>query len=198
MARRRPVYDVFLSYPRSMAPEAETIASACQREGLKVFRVSEAPAGERFVRSLWEAMSESRALVALAESGASVAPSVAVEIGAASAWNKPVYLVTSAKGAYDVPAYLQRYKVLTMDQVQDLIESVLAAQKPLDEKQVNALLLSYVEVGLPVDQLLLQPALLDKLVELFVKKTEREVSGERLMQELLRRRKGGGLPRLQR
>src|SRR5262245_44089127 len=92
MANRSKTYDVFISHSASDAPLATELANACRASGLEAITDRELSPVREASDALWEALAESRALLAvLSPSGPT--PSMGIEIGAARAWNKPIFVV---------------------------------------------------------------------------------------------------------
>jgi hypothetical protein len=135
--------------------------------------------------------------VVLIESG-TVPPPVALEIGAASAWNKPVYILMEGKGEHSLPIYASEQKVFEFSEISKVIELVSETLNPMTDEQRDVLKEAYHALGVPTDRLLQEPNLVDRLRDVLKERAQIDISGERIMQELLRLRKGGKLPRLSR
>ena len=146
---------------------------------------------------LWEGMANSEVVVVVAPSEPVLASSQAVEVGAALAWQKPIYVVRSGDPTDGVPSYLQEMPSYPLSRLDDPIRSTRDALKPtLSEHECAALVAVYQELGVPADRLVTDPALLDALAKKFNDRHKTHLSGEHLALELLRLRKSGGLPRL--
>ena len=189
-------YDVFLSYPLTEEALAERVARAVQKAGLDVFWHDRLESGESFQDAVWHALAESAALIAIVPSEGPLASSVAIEVGAFKAWRKPIYVIQAAKGSIRLPAYLADCPVYPLSRVDDVVESIQRGLTSLSEDDRGVLAVIYRELGMPADQLLANPAAIEGLAKEFHAKSGRWVSGERLIQELLRLRKIGSLPRL--
>jgi hypothetical protein len=197
MPRDKRTYDVFLSHSLHLSERAKAVAQKFAEGGLAVFDVSGITGGEKIGEEIWKALAESWAVVVLAESGPMPA-SVAVEVGAASAWNKPVYILTENKREYSVPLYISRCDVFEISDTDKVVELVAAARKPLSDDVRHVLVDAYSKLAVPTDVLLRDPALIEQLRRSVKTNSGVDLSGERIMQELLRLRKRGRLPRLQR
>lgn len=162
-----------------------------------VFDVRSIPGGGDVAEEMWQALAESWAVVVVIGPGI-MPPSLAVEVGAASAWHKPVYVLTAGAGAYDLPVYIPRYEMSDISRVKQIVESISSTLRPLRDTARQALISGYCELGVPTDSLLRDPALIDRLRDFVKAETGVSLSGERIMQELLRLRKQAKLPRLQR
>ena len=191
-------FDVFLSYSLTDAKTAGLVERALTEAGLKVFfERKELAAAEGWKDDLWEGMANCEVVVVVAPSEPVLASSQAVEVGAALAWQKPIYVVRSGDPAEEVPSYLQDMPSYPLSRLDDLIRSTRDALKPtLSEHERAALVAAYQELGVPADRLVTDPALLDALAKKFNDRHKTHLSGERLALELLRLRKSAGLPRL--
>lgn len=187
-------YDVFLSYPMTEAGLADSVARALQQAGLDVFWHERFDAGEK--DAIWHALAESAALIAIVPSESPLASSVAVEVGAFKAWRKPIYVIQAARGSIKLPTYLADCPVYPLSRVDDVVESIKRGLTSLSEADRDVLATVYREVGMPTDELLFDPIAIELLSLKFSERCGKMVAGERLVQELLRLRKGGKLPRL--
>jgi hypothetical protein len=197
MPRNRKTYDVFLSHALDLAPQAKVLARNFGDAGLTVFDISEVRPGYSIAEETWQALAESWAVVVLIRPG-TMPPSVAVEIGAASAWQKPLYILTEGKGEYDVPVYISKYEVFKASEVPKVVQLIAAGLNPLTDQQREALIRGYSTIGLPTDRLLREPASIERLRKILWTESSINIPGERIMQELLRLRKRGKLPRVRR
>ncbi|MFA5553678.1 MAG: TIR domain-containing protein [Phycisphaerae bacterium] len=197
MVQHSKTYDLFLSYSLDVANIAELLKKKLNDAGFSVFEPSEVQPGQNIVKETWDALAGSWAVVVLLKPE-KISPNVAVEIGAASAWQKPTYILTTEKGKYHVPFYFSQYLVYDVSNVDKLIEQIRDDRKPFTEEQIKVLKDTYQKIGIPTDKLLMQPTLIEQLSKVFQEETGVQVSGERIMQLLLRLRKQGNLPRVRR
>ena len=188
-------YDVFLSYPMTEAGLAAQVARALQEAGLDVFWRDEVEAGESFQDTIWRATAESAALIVIVPTESPLASSVAVEVGAFKAWQKPIYVIQAARGSIKLPMYLADCPVYQLSRVNDVVESIKRGLTSLSEEDRDVLVTLYREMGISVDQLVMNPAAIEKLAREFRTKSGKMASGERLVRELLTLRKRGNLPR---
>lgn len=102
MPKGKSTFDVFISHSHRDAAVSEDIARVLRSYGLRVFTDPEVGAGQTIEDAIWEAMSESQALVAIIPE---TDPSawIAFELGAAKAWNKPIYAVASSPATARLP-----------------------------------------------------------------------------------------------
>jgi hypothetical protein len=141
---------------------------------------------------LWDALAESRALLTiLSPSGPT--PSMAIEIGAARAWNKPIYGVVTDPSVTCLPPALSGVQLYTIGRIQDIINAIELSNQELSDDDRSFLIKLYSELGVSVDQFALDLKELGKLVKKFTKGRGKAVSGERLLSELFRMRKRGKL-----
>lgn len=195
MVQHSKTYDLFLSYSADLANEAKSLKKKFTDAGFTVFEPSEIQPGQNLIKETWDALAGSWAIAVLIRPGR-IPSTIAVEIGAASAWQKPTYILTTGKGEYHVPLYFSQYLVFDFSDVGKLIERIRNDRSPLTEEQINALKNAYQRLGIPTDKLLMQPTSIERLNKMLQEDIGLQVSGERIMQALLRLRKSGKLPRV--
>ena len=193
MQKNSDTYDIFLIYDHRDIASARSVTENFRSHGLSVFFDGDTLViDQRNEDRVWEAMAESKALVALLpeDVGSSW---MAFELGAAKAWNKPTYAIATSPLIYGVPTSLANVRLFSLEQIDDVIRSIANSAEPIVENDAKYLREAYAKIGLPVDQLLMQPAQLALLVKQFNQNTGRSLSGEQIMSHLLRLRKKGGL-----
>src|SRR3954471_24642869 len=121
MANVSKSYDVFISHSLGDATLASEVANACREGGLEAVTNADihrvADAGD----TLWDALAESRALLTiLSPSGPT--PTMAIEIGAARAWNKPIYAVVTDPSSLPIPSALSGIQLYTVGRIEDVIQ----------------------------------------------------------------------------
>ena len=200
-------YDVFLAYSLLERPTAELVERAIEEGGMRTLSRADFDVAEDWQDKLWYALAESDAVIVILDPARSLPANTAIEIGAAIARDKPLYVVFAhSESNYAgsetvkpiVPQVLKKvpsYSVATLD---DLVYSIKRDLKPLTEKDRADLIAVYTELESPTDQLLQEPEAMDALAGKFKKRSGRHISGDRLVQELIRLRKSGKLPRLRR
>lgn len=117
-------------------------------------------------------------------------------MGAAMAWHKPIFVVHTMTGNVRLPSYLEDFPAYPISRIDDVVQSIKRGLKPLSENEQSVLTSVYAELGIPTDRLLREPAAIEKFAQAFNKLCGTNLSGERLLQELVRLRKDGRLPRL--
>lgn len=118
---------------------------------------------------------------------------MAIELGAARAWNKPIFGILTDPTFTDLPSGLSGIHLYTTGRIEDAIRAIESSGKELSENDRSRLAQLYGEIGVSVDRLALDPRHLEELVKRFSACTGKSVSGERLLSELLRMRKQGKL-----
>jgi TIR domain len=191
-----PVYDVFLSHAAIDAAVAGMVKHRLAGAGFSVFSAGDIKAGSDFAKELRQALRESQALIALLTRSHLRSDWLAVEVGAAMAWNTPIYVLRDGITAEDVPAYLRHYPSGPVAVLPEFIEAIRRHAQPLTERERNALVEAYQRIGVPVDQLITDTAAGDELASEFQQVTQVQVPPLSLVRELLRLRKRGELPRL--
>ena len=189
--------DVFISNSAGDAKLAAEIADAFRANGLDAVTYAELLTDANASDALWDALAESRALVAiLSRSGPT--PFMTFELGAARAWNKPVFGIVTDPSFTRLPSDLSGIPLFTPGRIEEVITAVKLAGQELSDADRNLLAKAYSEQEISVDQLALQPRQLEKLAHRFNVGAGKSVSGERLLSELLRLRKQGRLAKSRR
>lgn len=200
MAKRSQTYDVFISCASADTDIAGIVAAHLSREGFAVFvpYLMTSPSSSGYgvlADALWEALTESEALVAIfSEESSSTAQGL--EIGAAIAWHKPIYVV-SAKSSPKIPRMIERYAIYPLSRLDDVVRAIRMGLAPLSDDELNILVRAYRQVGIPSDQLNGNPDALERLRRLFSKEAGRDRPAEQLLREIMRLRKSDKWTRLQ-
>jgi hypothetical protein len=196
MATVTKTYDVFISHSTADKATARLVAESLESAGLATFHLGLIQSGENISEEIWEALAESHAVIAIVSTDIVTSANVILEIGAASAWNKPVFLLLKEASSKRPKGMLQEYPTYPLSRLDDVIRAIQTGFEPLtdDERQILGEL--YQDVGVPADQLAQSAPLLREITKEFKRRTHKEYSGERLLSELLRLRKSGHLPRL--
>lgn len=193
MRKNRPTFDVFVSHDLRDNRVAGDVVRALRSYGLKVFTRDEVPVADRIEDAVWEAMAESQAFIAVI-SNEGPTSSIAFEVGAANAWNKPIYGIVSDPATIHSFPSLHRIRLYPASRIDEIAQEILRASDSLSDQEIEVLLEEYHRAGVPVDQLALQPRQLQELTKLFQKRAKRSISAEQLLHLLLRLRKTRELP----
>jgi len=192
MAPNNKTFDVFISHSARDATLAIEVADACREAGLEAVTNGELLPAADASDALWEALAESRALLTII-SPSGPTPSMAIEIGAARAWNKPIYAVVTDPSSVRLPAALTGIRLYTVGRLQDVIRAIVSSIQQLTDEDRALLIRLHADSGTTADQLALEPGRLGGLVKKFEHGSGKSVTGERLLSELLRLRKQGKL-----
>jgi hypothetical protein len=196
MIERKYRFDVFLSYAGAERATADVIRRSLSAEGLRVFDPTDAATGESIADAIWKALAKSDAIVVVLSSDEPPNPNTAAELGAAQAWHKPIYLVSNANGGTRIPTFLSGYRLYPVSRIDDVARAIKKGPPPLTPEEIERLQALYLEFNTPTDQLMKDPTALERLAERFNSGPKADISGERLMYEMLRLRKLGNWPRL--
>ena len=196
MSVETTVYDVFLSYSLTEGRAAELVERALREAGLNVFNHAHMAQGRDWEDVLRFALAECAAVVVVIDPERSPAHVTTLELGAAMAWQKPIYLVLADAATVALPSYLQRLPAYPLSQLDDAVQCVKGSVVGLSERERSALVSVYVENGIAVGELVGEPEHVDAIERQFNARRKKRVSGERLVQELVRLSKTGELPRL--
>jgi hypothetical protein len=105
-----------------------------------------------------------------------------------------VYLLLDENASLILPDYLTRFEAFPFSKLERVVKHVKQNAKPLSEERQEILAEVYEKLGVPMDQYLTHPILVERLTAEFKKMARSSVPGERLVRELLRLRKAGELP----
>lgn len=189
------IIDVFVSHGQHDTGLAELLNRALKEQGLSTWLVSTLEPSDQFESAIRNAMAECHAVVILLTPVMLNSQWLAVEVGAAIAWNKPIYVLYDGVALEQIPAYLSQFHVLPVSQISEVVRKISESRQPLSDQDRASLLRAYQETGLSADQILLQPRAVSDLSSRYRKLARTAIPGERLVKELLRMRKQGELPR---
>jgi TIR domain-containing protein len=191
MAKDISTVDVFMSYSQRDAALADEMAGVLRSLGLNVFPGAGIAKGQNTEDAIWEAMAESKAVLAIVKEEEPSA-SILFELGAAKAWNKPVYFVAANPSAR-LPAGVRGMTIYPPSRIEEIGQEIKRHSHELSEADRAVLVEEYHRIGVPVDQLALQPKYLSRLTKQFKKRAKREIASEELVRTLLLLRKRGAL-----
>ena len=197
MATATPTYDVFLSHSSRDKDFAADVANRLQAEGLEPFYDASIQVGEEVSQAIWDAIAECHAFIAIVSPEPPDAMGM-VELGAATAWNKPIFILLNGPASMRLPKALQSYRAYPLNRVDEILGQIRHNLEPITDDDRRVLAETYRDVNVPADQLIQSPRSLRQLVEEFNAQTQKHLSGDRLLSELLRMRKQAKLPRLSR
>ena len=189
------IIDVFVSHGQHDTGLAELLNRALKDQGLSTWLVSSLEPSDQFESAIRNAMAECHAVVVLLTPAMLNSQWLAVEVGAAIAWNKPIYVLYDGVALDQIPGYLSQYHLLPVSQISEVVHKISESRQPLSDQDRASLLQAYQETGLSADQILLQPRAVSDLSSRYRKLARTAIPGERLVKELLRMRKQGELPR---
>jgi len=98
----------------------------------------------------------------------------------------------------EIPKYLRGYRVASISKLPQIVREIKKVQQAFPDGDREALVEVYCDLGVATDKLLGQPLLVRELADDFNQQTKSAIGGERLVQELIRLRKQGKLPKLKR
>jgi hypothetical protein len=171
------------------------VAQSLESAGLQTFRASAVPPGTDLSEAIWQALAESRALIAIVSPGIPHAMGM-VEIGAAAVWNKPVFLLINGPSSTRLPPAFSAYPAYPLSRLEEVIRAIRLGFEPLSDAERGVLANIYQDLNMSADRLSQSPDVLRDLTTKFNRSTRKQFSGERLLSEILRMRTTGQLPRL--
>ena len=190
MAAASKPCDVFIANSTSEAPLATAIAVACRASGLEAITNVDLPLGMDTSDAVREALGESRAVIVVVTPAGPTA-SMLMEIGAAQAWNKPIFGVIGDPAITHLPPLPSVVKLYPVSRIDEIIGTIQRTGRQFTDHDRSLLTELYVEAGATVDQLTLGSPLLERLAGRFNKRAGKTVPEEHLHSELLRMRKEG-------
>ena len=158
-------YDVFLSYPMTETGLADQVVRSLEQAGLDVFWDRGIGAGENVQDTIWRALAESAALIAIVPSESPLASNIAVEVGAFKAWCKPIYVIQAARGRIRLPAYLADCQIYPLSRVDDVVASIKRGLASLTEDDCRSWPLSTATMAFQSIKLLTDPAAIERLAD---------------------------------
>ncbi len=189
-----PTFDVFIS---SSSPDREFAADVSERlkaEGLQPFHDASVPLGQEISEAIWDALAECHAFIVIVSPESTPDAMGMVELGAAMAWNKPVFVLLNGPASSRIPKALEGYRVYPSNRLDEVLSQIRRNLEPISEDERDVLTDAYRELSVPTDRLSQSPRKLQQLVETFNLKTKKQLSGTRLLTELIRMRKQAKLP----
>lgn len=189
-------YDVFLTHDQADAGIAALVTREFELAGCGVFSQQALEPGDDFRKHLLDALLDSTAVVVLLTRSSIRSSFIAIEVGAALAWDRPVFVLYDGVTTEEVPSYLQQFKVIPLSKVREVVDTIKSLRRPMSDEQRDVLCEVYGEMRMPVDQLLFDPRRLRSLADEYRLRASVMVTGERLARELIRLRKQGKLPRI--
>lgn len=190
-------YDVFISHTAADTALAASVADTFRMYGLEAFTDKEMLAVENWSDAIWEALADSKALVAIL-SRSEPSPSMGVEIGAAQAWSKPIYVMVTDPASTRLPLALAHVRIVSPGGIEEIIHDIQRASTELNDDDRRILAEVYVQIGVAVDRFALDQRQLRRITDAFNRAVGKQLTGERLLSELLRMRKRGALPAVRR
>lgn len=191
-----PIYDVFLTHAVEDSGLAALVTREFEIAGCGVFPFQSIEAGDDFRLRVVSALVESSAVVILLTKSSASSQIIAFEIGVAMAWSKPVFVLYDGLLEDEIPVFLREYRLIPLTKLGEVIPQVLEVRKPLTDSQRAWLTETYEQMRVSVDRLLLDQAQLQAFTEAYRERDASLAAGKPLMQELVRLRKLGKLPRV--
>lgn len=187
--------DVFLSFSVHDSSIAAVVRKAFAEAGLHVFAAGSLKSGEDWGKRMQEALIESQALVIVLRS-AELPPSMLVELGAAMAWRKLIFVLLDGISRAQAPPFLREFHIHPIAKLSEVVNAILQSAKPLTAEEQEILVDLYASMAIPVDRLLTESLSLAELADQFNRRLGTHRSAERLARDLLTLRKRSALPRI--
>lgn len=189
-------FDVFVSHGSHDREFAADVADRLKAEGLQPFHDASVPLGQEISKAIWDALAECHAFIVIVSPDSTPDAMGMVELGAATAWNKPIFVLLNGPASSRIPKALESYRVYPRNRLDEVLTQIRRNLEPITDDEREVLTETYRELSIPADRLSQSPRELQQLVKTFNVKTKKQLSGTRLLSELLRMRKQAKLPRL--
>jgi hypothetical protein len=196
MSTATPTYDVFVSHSFRDREFAADVADRLAAEGLQPFYDASIPVGEDVSKAIWEALAECRAFIVIVSPDSPPDAMGMVELGAATAWHKPIFVLLNGPASSRLPEPLHQFPTYPRNRVDEVLAHIRQTFEPITDEDRELLADIYSDIEVPADRLSQSPRELQELVNRFNAGTKRQLSGSRILSELLRMRKQSKLPRL--
>ncbi len=196
MSTATPTYDVFISHGARDREFATDVAHRLAAEGLQPFYDASIAIGEDVSKAIWDALAECRAFIVIVSPDSTPDAMRTVELGAATAWHKPIFVLLNGSASFRLPEALQQFQAYPRNRVDEVLPHIRQTFEPITDEDRKLLAELYSDIDIPADQLNQSPRELQELVNRFNVGSKRQLSGSRILSELLRMRKQSKLPRL--
>src|SRR5213079_3174949 len=117
---------------------APALVDTCRANGLDAFTHAMLPSGANAGDALWDALAESRALLVIL-SPAGLSPSMGIEVGAAQAWNKPIFGLVTDPSLTQVPSGLSGVSLYPTAGIEDIIQAIKVTGQELSDEDRSLL-----------------------------------------------------------
>lgn len=195
-ATATPTFDVFVSHSSRDREFAADVAGRLKAEGLQPFHDASVPVGQEISKAIWDALAECHAFIVIVSPDSAPDAMGMVELGAATAWNKPIFVLLNGPASTRLPEALENYQVFPRNRLDEVLTQIRRNLEPITDDEREVLTETYRDLNIPADRLSQSPRELQQLVRTFNVRTKKQLSGTRLLSELLRMRKQAKLPRL--
>lgn len=192
---KTPIYDVFLSHHPQDGGLASMVTREIESAGCGVFSLESLPLGSHIQSQVLDALVDSSAVVVLLTRSSVESRGVAFEVGVAMGWDKPIYIIHDGLEMRSIPEFLNQFHLVPLSDLPRVVKQIQSLRKPLSDSQREFLIDAYRQVAVPVDQLLRDSKQRARLSNLFAEQAPEPIASNRLLQELIRLRKKGQLPK---
>lgn len=114
---------VYLTYSPSDAAAAKLLKKEFADQGVHV-QFLKPSAKQNAPNRTRDAISQSEAVIVLATSASIDSTNLAFEVGAAQAWEKPIYVITKDLAVSSLPDYLKEFRVFPVKSINKLIAKI--------------------------------------------------------------------------
>jgi hypothetical protein len=124
MSTATPTYDVFISHSSRDREFAADVADRLAAEGLQPFYGASVPIGEDVSKAIWDALAECRAFSVIVSPDSTPDAMGMVELGAATAWHKPIFVLLNGPASSRLPEALQQFPAYPRNRVDEVLSHI--------------------------------------------------------------------------
>jgi hypothetical protein len=190
------IHDVFLFHSPNDTGLAELVRAEFREAGLGVYSIHEVRSERRVLDPIRRELAESLAAVILLTQATLQSQNPPLVMGMALAWKKPIFVLYDGIQPAEIPRYLSQFETRRVSEAAAVARKITSSSSPFDDDARESLISAYSDLGISTDQLLQKPLAVHELYQRFSEFQEINIAPERLVQELLRLRKQGKLPRV--
>lgn len=151
---------VFLSHSHKDAGLASFVTTALESQGVGVFTVLDLSPGTQIAKAIRDDLVASTAVVILATPNSVSSQNLAFEAGMAMTVQKPIFVLYDGVALSELPKFISQYQVFPVSQSGQVSRQILSSQENLTEDEVALMVEAYQDLGVPLDQLVMNTDLL--------------------------------------
>ena len=128
-------FDVFLSHSSRDREFAADVADRLTAEGLLPFHDASVPVGQEISKVIWDALAECQAFIVIVSPDSTPDAMGMVELGAAAAWNKPIFVLLNGPASAHLPAALESFRVYPRNRLDEVLTQIRRSLEPISDDE---------------------------------------------------------------